>query len=70
MIKFKICGDTKDFIKHKSVMVLCDGGLVKVGYVDYNYFGNGYGEYVVKFSDGSSIPILGMPYCEIEVENY
>ena len=49
-------------------MVLCDSGLVKVGFVDYNYFGNGYGVYVVKFSDGSSIPILGMQYCEIEVE--
>lgn len=72
MIKFKLCreADTDTFKHGKSVMVVCDGGLVKLGYVDYDYYSNGHGQYIVRFSDGSTIPIVGMHYYECEMENY
>lgn len=72
MIKFKICREADvNTVEHgKSVMVVCDDGLVRIGYFYYDYYGNGRGTYIVKFSDGSNIPIIGMHYCECEMENY
>lgn len=70
MIKFKLCREADTFKHCKSVIVVCDDGLVKIGYIDYDYYGNGRGQYIVRFSDGSNIPIVGMHYCECEMENY
>lgn len=68
-MKFVKFDKNNEDIKHiKSVMVICDGGVVRIGRIDYDYYGNGYGDYIVRLDDGSNINIEGMHYCEVEIE--
>lgn len=69
MIKFKKCASTDELTNYTSVMVVIDNGEVKIGYIDYLYYGNGHGTSIVRFPDGSNIPIIGMRYCECELES-